>query len=63
MKVIMWYDRYTKSWVVQVKDENDNQIGTADYVYSRREAVLIKKDLERVLTAIEKRDNIILEKR
>jgi len=55
MKVIMWYDRYTKSWVVQVKDENDNQIGTADYVYSRKEAVIIKKDLERVIKAIDNR--------
>ena len=39
MKTIdKWYDKFTKSWVVQLKDENDYQIGDAIYVYSKREA-------------------------
>lgn len=37
--VARWYDRQTKSWVVQRKDAEGNQVGEADYVYSREEAI------------------------
>ena len=33
-----WYDRYTRSWVVQLKDQNGFQIGDAYYCGSRVEA-------------------------
>lgn len=46
-EVDTWYDRYTKSWVVQRKDSFGNQVGDADYVYSKREALLLKKEYER----------------
>jgi len=35
----MWYNRRERSWVVQVKDEEGNQIGNAKYVYSKPEAL------------------------
>jgi hypothetical protein len=27
-----WYDKHSRNWVVQLKDRNGNQIGSADYV-------------------------------
>ena len=30
-KVVWWYDRSTKSWIVQTLDQDGNQIGDADY--------------------------------
>ena len=47
MKIDVWYDRYTRSWVVQLKDVSGNQIGTADYVYTKREAELIADRLKK----------------
>lgn len=47
MKCITWYDRHTRSWVVQQKDENGNQVGQADYVYTRDEALTLKKEYEK----------------
>lgn len=38
-KVDMWYDRHERSWVVQLKDQEENQIGEATYVYSKPEAL------------------------
>lgn len=38
----VWYDRHTKSWVVQRFTENHSQIGDADYVYTKREAKLLE---------------------
>jgi len=35
----MWYNRSQKSWVIQVKDKECNQIGDAVYVYSKPEAL------------------------
>jgi len=35
----MWYNRSQKSWVVQVKDEENNQIGDSIYVHSKPEAL------------------------
>jgi len=35
----MWYNRSDKSWVVQVKDEENNQIGDSVYVGTKPEAI------------------------
>jgi len=37
--VDMWYNRSVKSWVVQIKDEENCQIGDSVYVYSKPEAI------------------------
>ncbi len=39
VKVDRWYDRRTRSWVVQLKDAEDNQVEQAQYFGSKREAV------------------------
>ncbi|MFA1510008.1 hypothetical protein ACDN41_12330 [Priestia aryabhattai] len=39
MTIEVWYDQYTNSWVSQVKDAEGNQVGNADYVHSKREAL------------------------
>lgn len=33
-----WYDPAVRSWVVQSKDAEGNQVGNATFVYTRREA-------------------------
>lgn len=38
-KVDRWYDRHTKSWVVQLKDEDGNQIGNATYLGLKHQAI------------------------
>jgi hypothetical protein len=38
----VWYDRHTRSWVVQLLDDRDNQIGDADFVATKGEAVRYK---------------------
>jgi len=35
----MWYNRHERSWVVQVKDEDNCQIGDSAYVHSKLEAL------------------------
>jgi hypothetical protein len=35
----VWYNKYENSWVAQVKDDQNNQIGEANYVYSKNEAI------------------------
>lgn len=51
VKTDRWYDRHSRSWVVQAKDALDNQVGEAIYVYTKREAVAeerqMKLDIER----------------
>lgn len=42
-KVVYWYFPQQKSWVVQSLDAEGNQIGDADYVYSKAEAVKLAK--------------------
>jgi hypothetical protein len=37
--VDMWYNRHERSWVIQVKDEEGNQIGNATYVATKPEAL------------------------
>lgn len=44
MKVDYWYDSHTKSWVVQRKNNRGDQIGNADYVYSKKEALDLVKE-------------------
>ena len=34
----IWYDRHTRSWVVQLLDDRNNQIGDADFVATKGEA-------------------------
>jgi len=35
----MWYNRNDKSWVVQLKDKENNQLGDSTYVHSKPEAI------------------------
>lgn len=42
-----WYDKNTRSWVVQRKDKAGNQVGTADYVHSAREAKQLRQTYEK----------------
>lgn len=42
-----WYDRQTRSWVVQALDISGNQVGSAHYVYSKREAQDIQREIAR----------------
>ena len=35
-KVIYWWDRLTRQWIIQAKDAEGNQIGNADYAPNRR---------------------------
>jgi hypothetical protein len=39
-----WYDRHTRTWVVQLIDEERNQIGPAIFVYSKSEALKVKEE-------------------
>ena len=42
--VDMWYDRNTKSWVIQLKNKDNYQIGDAEYVGGGKEIALTSKD-------------------
>ena len=44
MIIDYWYDKNTKSWVVQRKNNRGDQIGNADYVYSKEEALKLAKE-------------------
>jgi hypothetical protein len=42
--VDVWYDRHVRSWCIQVKDDEGNQVeNESTYVYSKEEA----KEIER----------------
>jgi len=43
----VWYDRTVRSWVIQVKDREDNQVGDAQYA-ATRDLALIYVGLESV---------------
>ena len=43
----IWYDRAVRSWVIQVKDHEDNQVGNAQYA-ATRDLALIYVGLESV---------------
>ena len=38
VSVDKWYDRYSRSWIVQLKDESGNQVGDAMYFGNRESA-------------------------
>jgi hypothetical protein len=42
-RVVRWYDKRTRNWVVQVKDAEGNQVGDADYSATEKEAKLAQK--------------------
>lgn len=37
MIIDTWYDRSTRSWVVQLKDREGNQIGDAEYTGNKQD--------------------------
>jgi hypothetical protein len=39
VKIDMWYNRPERSWVIQLKDKENNQIGEADYVATKQNAL------------------------
>ena len=41
-RVDVWYDRGSRSWVVQRKDRYGNQVGEADYVGRKEHALELK---------------------
>jgi hypothetical protein len=41
-----WYNRHETSWVVQLKTKEGYQVGTADYVYTKKEAENITKEYQ-----------------
>lgn len=43
-KLDRWYDRQTRSWVIQLLDPEGNQVGEAIYVASKKEANQITKE-------------------
>jgi hypothetical protein len=47
-KVERWYDRHTRSWVVQLKDDEGNQIDDAIYVASKPEAIRQENEWKKV---------------
>ncbi len=42
-----WYDKHTRSWVVQKKDKEGNQVGAADYVGRKHEAESLRAEYEK----------------
>jgi hypothetical protein len=42
-KIDIWYDKHSKSWVVQKLDSHGFQMGNVDHVYSKSEAINLKK--------------------
>jgi len=45
-----WFDRWgTRSWVVQRKDAEGNQVGDADYVHTREEAQKLVKQYRKAI--------------
>ena len=49
MTIEKWYDQHTKSYVIQKKDKDGNQIGEAIYCGNKEEAVSITEELKRGL--------------
>ena len=50
-RVIRWYDRHCRTWVVQTTDTNYNQIGDAAYCFTEREAKDIQNSIRRTSLA------------
>jgi len=55
-----WYNRSERSWVVQLKDKYDNQIGEAKYVYSKQEAINAENNFKKEYKLSKEKDNIKL---
>lgn len=47
VKVDRWYDRKSRSWVIQKLDANGYQIGDAEHSGTRRGAVMIAEEWQR----------------
>jgi hypothetical protein len=47
MFIDVWYDPNTTSWVTQLKDKEENQIGEAQYTHSKKEAMSNANDHKR----------------
>lgn len=45
-KIDSWYDRHTRSWVIQKKDAEGNQIGAADYAGTKADRDAYIRDAE-----------------
>ena len=59
-RVIRWYDRHARTWLVQTTDADRNQIGDAAYCYTEREARDIQRSIRGTLLAI---GRVTIEKR
>lgn len=46
VSVDAWYDRHTRLWCIQLEDENGYQIGDAEWVYGKTDAMARKAELE-----------------
>ena len=44
-----WWDRHTRSWVIQKKDRNGYQIGNAEYVGNRQSKDYVISQLQKEL--------------
>jgi hypothetical protein len=44
--VTMWYDKHLKLWTLQTLDKYDNQIGKAEYIKGKQNALRVKQELE-----------------
>lgn len=48
-KIEKWYDRKTRSWIVQTKNKNGDQLGNAEYFGTKQEAENEYKRLKKEL--------------
>jgi hypothetical protein len=46
MRVEIFYDRPTRCWWVRRVDENGDQMGAAEHVYTKREAEALARQME-----------------
>lgn len=46
VSVDAWYDRHTRLWCIQLEDENGYQVGNAEWVYGKADAMARKAELE-----------------
>lgn len=47
VKIDVWYDRHTRNWVVMKMNKNGDQIGGADFPYTKKEALELKDEYEK----------------
>jgi hypothetical protein len=41
-----WYDRHTRSWVIQRRNSEGDQVGAADYIGTKAGAVVVRRSRE-----------------